>query len=83
MEDIIKFRIFLSFPLFGLLIPDMGLYLTGASASFAMPGTHIIIVVTLLICIAVLTAGITYYKRKHEITAEPNGSTNNTPVFEL
>lgn len=81
MEDIVNFRLFLSFPLIGLLIPDVGLFLTGASAS-ALPVTHLIIAVTLLVCIAVLTVGITLYKRKHNIT----NATNNigaAPVFEL
>ncbi|RYY35182.1 MAG: hypothetical protein EOP46_10900 [Sphingobacteriaceae bacterium] len=81
MEDIIKFRIFLSFPLFGLLIPDLGLYLTGASA-FAMPATHVIIMVTLLMCISVLTAGITLYKRKHGISANSDNA-NNVPIFDI
>ncbi|RYZ93683.1 MAG: hypothetical protein EOP47_29280 [Sphingobacteriaceae bacterium] len=79
MEDIINFRIFLSFPLFGLLIPDMGLFLTGASAS-ALPVTHIIISVTLLICIAVLSIGIMMHKRKHGITSN---SESNSPIFDL
>ncbi|MBE9584214.1 hypothetical protein IM792_07120 [Mucilaginibacter sp. JRF] len=77
MEDIIKFRIFLSFPLLGLLIPDLGLYLTGSSASISMPITHLIIVTTLLICIAVLTVGISVYKKKHGIEKSA------TPVFDL
>jgi hypothetical protein len=81
MEDIVKFRIFLSFPLFGLLIPDVGLYLTNASA-FAMPITHVIIMVTLLICIGVLTAGIALHKRKHGITSNSNNA-NNVPVFDI
>ncbi len=72
MEDILKFRIFLSFPLLGLLIPDMGLFLTGSTLSTALPVTHVIIAATLLICIAVLTAGITIYKRKHGITDSQN-----------
>lgn len=82
MEDIVKFRIFLSFPLFGLLIPDLGLFLTGAFA-FAMPVTHIIIAVTLLTCIAVLTVGLAYYKRKHGVIINENENTNNTPIFEI
>ena len=79
MEDIIKFRIFLSFPLFGLLIPDLGLFLTGASAS-AMPVTHLIIAATLLICIVILSVGITYYKRKAGVAgATPKAA--NSPAF--
>ncbi|MCC8409774.1 hypothetical protein LJ707_12615 [Mucilaginibacter sp. UR6-1] len=77
MEDIIKFRIFLTFPLLGLLIPDLGLFLTGSSALAALPVTHRIIASTLLICIAVLTVGISLYKKKHNI-----GKTA-TPVFDL
>lgn len=79
MEDIINFRIFLSFPLFGLFIPDIGLFLTGASAS-ALPVTHLIIGVTLLTCIAILSIGIMMHKRKHGIT---NNSGNNSPIFDL
>lgn len=73
MEDIIKFRIFLSFPLLGLLIPDLGLFLTGSSATAAFPITHAIIAATLSICIAVLTIGIMLYSKKHNIqkTAKP------------
>jgi hypothetical protein len=77
MEDIIKFRIFLSFPLLGLLMPDLGLYLTGSTASISMPITHLIIITTLLICIAVLTVGISLYKKKHGIEK------TSTPVFDL
>ncbi|RCH54146.1 hypothetical protein DJ568_14805 [Mucilaginibacter hurinus] len=79
MEDIINFRIFLSFPLFGLFIPNLGLFLTGASAS-ALPVTHIIIGCTLLTCIAVLSIGIMMYKKKHGIT---NDHENNTPILDL
>jgi len=50
MEDIANFRIFLSFPLVGLFIPDIGLFLTGSPAS-ALPVTHAIIGITLLVCI--------------------------------
>jgi hypothetical protein len=79
MEDITNFRIFLSFPLIGLLIPDIGLFLTGASAS-ALPVTHLIIAVTLLVCIAVLSVGIVLYKKKHNIAGN---TTTGTPVFDL
>lgn len=78
MEDIIKFRIFLSFPLLGLLIPDLGLFLTGSSASDSIPVTHLIIAATLLICIAVLTVGIMLHTRKHGAEEKPG-----TPIFDL
>ncbi|GAA4338825.1 hypothetical protein GCM10023149_49120 [Mucilaginibacter gynuensis] len=78
MEDIAKFRIFLSFPLIGLLIPNLGLFLTGSPAGSIHP-SHITIAVTLLICIGVLTVGMELHKRKHGVTTNTDG----TPAFDL
>ena len=80
MEDIANFRIFLSFPLVGLFIPDIGLFLTGSPAS-ALPVTHAIIGITLLVCIFVLSIGIAIYKKKSGISASNNK--NNSPIFDL
>jgi hypothetical protein len=62
MEDIIIFRIFLAFPLIGLLIPDAGLKLL--DFKHHIPVNHIIIEATLLISILTCAAGIAYFKRK-------------------
>ena len=81
MEDIINFRIFLSFPLIGLLIPDIGLFLTGAPIS-ALPVTHVIVSSTLLICIIVLSiGGSLMYKKKRGISPDKNN--NGSPIFDL
>ena len=56
MKELQIFRIFALFPLIGILIPDLA---DGFHISFAsIPAEHIIVDVTLLICIAICSAGI-------------------------
>ncbi len=56
MKELLIFRIFALFPLIGILIPDLA---DGFHISFSsIPAEHIIVDVTLLICIAVCSAGI-------------------------
>jgi len=62
MEDLIIFRIFLTFPLIGLLIPDTGLMLF--DTKHHLSANHTIIEITLLTCIITCSAGIKYFKRK-------------------
>jgi len=63
MEDLIKFRIFLTFPLIGLLIPDTGLLLSDAKHHI-LSANHTIIELTLLTSIIICSIGIHYLKRK-------------------
>ena len=62
MEDLIIFRIFLTFPLIGLLIPDTGLLLSDAKHRISV--NHTIIEITLLTSIIICSIGISYFKRK-------------------
>lgn len=62
MEDLIIFRIFLTFPLIGLLIPDTGLLLSDAKHHISV--NHTIIEITLLTSIIICSIGISYFKRK-------------------
>jgi hypothetical protein len=70
MEDLIIFRIFMAFPLIGLLIPDLGGLLSNTKSE--VTATHLIIEITLLISILTLTAGIMYFKRKQNPPAVRN-----------
>lgn len=62
MEDLIIFRIFLTFPLVGLLIPKAGVLFSDATG-YVSAG-DIIIVTSLLISVMVCSLGIMYEKRK-------------------
>jgi len=62
MDNLIIFRLFLSFPLIGLLIPDLGSLL--ANTKNYIPAEHLITEITLLISVMVCSAGIAYFKRK-------------------
>ncbi len=56
MKELQIFRIFALFPLIGILTPDLA---DGFHISFAsIPAEHIIVDATLLICIAICSAGI-------------------------
>jgi hypothetical protein len=56
MKELQIFRIFALFPLIGILTPDLA---NGFNISFSsIPAEHIIVDVTLLICIAICSAGI-------------------------
>jgi len=63
MEEFIFFRLFLAFPVIGLLIPDLGLLFSGLRIS-RIPVTHLIIEVTLSVCIIICSLGMWYFKRK-------------------
>lgn len=63
MEEFVVFRLFMAFPVIGLLIPDIGSIFTGYGIAH-IPATHIIIEATLSICIAICSAGIKNLKRK-------------------
>jgi hypothetical protein len=73
MEDLIIFRIFLTFPFIGLLIPDAGILLSNSNTHLNIK--HLIIEVTLLTCITVCSIGIWYFKRKLSATVISNNDT--------
>ena len=75
MEDLIIFRIFLAFPLIGLLLPDTGMLLLESNTNVS--ASHVIIDVTLLISILVCSAGILYIKRKNSIIDDAAIRLNN------
>jgi hypothetical protein len=62
MEDLTIFRIFLTFPFIGLLIPDMGIAFSNSINN--IPVSHTIIEATLLLSIIVCSMGMAYFKRK-------------------
>jgi hypothetical protein len=62
MEDLIIFRIFLAFPLVGLLIPKAGIIFAGAKGYISI--ADVIIAITLLTSVLVCSLGIMYHKRK-------------------
>jgi len=58
MKELYIFRIFALFPLIGIVIPDIA---TGLHVSFsAISIEHIIVDITLLICVCVCSLGIWY-----------------------
>jgi hypothetical protein len=63
MEDLAIFRLFLAFPLIGLLIPDAGSLISNFKTTH-IPAAHVIIGITLLICMVVCSVGTKYLKRK-------------------
>lgn len=67
MKELYIFRIFAFFPLIGIMVPDVT---TALHASFsAIAKGHIIIDVTLLVCVAICSAGILYAESKQLKTA--------------
>lgn len=62
MEDLTIFRLFLAFPLIGLLVPDTGMFLS--DFKHRIPTNHIIIEATLIISIAICSIGMAYLKYK-------------------
>ena len=62
MDNLIIFRLFLSFPLIGLLIPDLGSLLSNTKGYVS--ASHLITEATLMICILVCSSGIVYAKRR-------------------
>lgn len=65
MEEIVLFRIFLTFPLISLLLPDIIGF--SPKSSLKMQQTHIIIDVCLIICIIICQISIALNKRKNVI----------------
>lgn len=62
MEDLILFRIFLTFPLVGLFVPKAGLVFAGANGYISI--ADVIIAITLLTSVLICSLGTMYHKRK-------------------
>jgi hypothetical protein len=62
MEDLVIFRIFLTFPLVGLLIPKAGVLFSGATGYIS--AGDIIIAISLSVSVMVCSLGIIHEKRK-------------------
>lgn len=62
MEDLVIFRIFLTFPLIGLLLPKAGIMFAGAKGYISV--ADVIITITLLISVLICSLGIMHHKRK-------------------
>lgn len=65
MEKLIILRMFFCFPLFGLLLPDAGIFLS--SNSGRIPPIRLGIEIGLILCILICTAAITYGKKRNQI----------------
>jgi hypothetical protein len=68
MEKLIILRMFFCFPLFGLLLPDAGVFLS--SKPDQIPLVHIVIEIFLVFCILLCTAAIAYNKRRNNKAKE-------------
>jgi len=64
MEKLIILRMFFCFPLFGMLLPDAGILLLKNPER--VPLTHVVIEVSMLFCILVCTAAISYTKKRNQ-----------------
>lgn len=64
MEKLIILRMFFCFPLVGLLLPDAGILLSNFPGK--VPVVHVVIEVTLLLCILLCTAAIAYGKKRNQ-----------------
>ncbi|MDN3582738.1 hypothetical protein [Mucilaginibacter flavus] len=64
MEELLIFRIFAAFPLFGLLLPDLSSLLVAPYRQ--IPFTHIYIELFLMLSILICTAGIWYGQRQQK-----------------
>jgi positive regulator of sigma E activity len=62
MEELVIFRIFLTFPLVGLLIPKAGIIFAGAKGYIS--AADVIIAITLIISIIICSIGILLHQRK-------------------
>jgi hypothetical protein len=67
MEKLIIFRMFLCFPLFGSILPDIGIWLS--SRTETIPLLHLIIETTLLISVAICSVRIYILKKKKDESA--------------
>jgi hypothetical protein len=69
MEKLIILRMFFCFPLFGLLLPDAGIFLKNQGH---IPLIHVAIETSLVLCILICTAAIAYKKRHQNHENKPN-----------
>ena len=67
MEKLIILRMFFCFPLFGLLLPDAGVLLSKNQGH--IPLIHVAIEISLILCILICTAAITYGKKRNQAHA--------------
>jgi len=70
MEKLIIFRMFLCFPLFGSILPDIGIWLS--SRTETIPLIHLIIETTLLISVVICSIRIYILKKKNDSTVLEN-----------
>jgi len=62
MEELVIFRIFLTFPLVGLLIPKAGIIFAGGKGYIS--AADVIIAITLIVSIITCSIGILHHKKK-------------------
>lgn len=62
MEKLTILRMFFYFPLFGLLLPDVGVLISRVPGR--VPMEHLAIEMALVICILICTAAISYGKKR-------------------
>lgn len=65
MEDLVIFRIFLTFPLVGLFVPKAGIVFAGAKGYISV--SDIIIAIALLTSFVICSLGIMHYKHKLDV----------------
>jgi hypothetical protein len=65
MKELLIFRIFVLFPFIGITLPDIANRLTAVSARIS--AGHIIIDITLAVCIIICSAGIWFYELNKEL----------------
>lgn len=68
MEKLIILRMFFYFPLFGLLLPDVGVLLAKTPGS--VPLIHVGIEIGLIFCILICTAAIVIIKKRNSDTGD-------------
>jgi hypothetical protein len=69
MEELAIFRIFSSFPLFGLLLPDLSSFFIYPERGISL--THIYVESFLLLSVIICTAGIWHYKKSSRGSSVP------------
>lgn len=74
MKELLIFRTFALFPLIGILIPDIANRLDSSLTS--IPVEHLIVEITLSICVLVCSAGIW---AAEEVTLQPTPLRNKLP----
>ena len=60
MNELLLFRLFALFPFIGIAMPDLADWYNGSRSS--IPVSHVIIDVTLALCLIVCSAGILFYQ---------------------